>query len=96
MHGTALAWSHTDESLGLSEFRSILTTLKYDGFIEETRAIAGARHVEGDPTYRVIGKALPLNSLVAAPCGSCPVRNTLHCQTVLLVQLMRSFDGASV
>lgn len=74
VHGTSLAWSHTDESLGLSEFRSILTTLKYDGFIEETRPVAGARHTEGDPTFRVVGKAVPINSLVAVPCGSCPVR----------------------
>jgi hypothetical protein len=78
VHGTALAWSHTDESLGLSEFRTILTTLKYDGFVEETRPVPGSRHaLEGDPTFRVVGKATGHNSLTTVPCGQCPV--CLYC-----------------
>lgn len=71
VHGTSMAWSHTDDSLGLSEFRSILCTLLYDGLVEEGgkqgRAATGGGDV--DPVYRIIASRAGGTAAAAAASG---------------------------
>lgn len=96
VHGTARAWSRMEDSLGLSDFRSITATLMYDGLIEECRTSGRSAADASDTVYMLVGQPRPLNALAAVPCGSCPVRHSLRvvylyvCLLVCLSVCMRA------
>lgn len=67
------AWSK-DDPLADTDLRSIMHTLRYDGFVEEARSGGGRAVDPADPPYRLIGQPSSVTPLATVPCGSCPVR----------------------